>query len=233
MKYVLSILLVAMLLVPVGLVRAATIPTFAIVSVTPDASVTIQTANFPANRTFTVRMGAYGTLGINGTVVGTTESGAGGKFTATYDIPAGLKGSGAIAIRMDATSGGYYAYNWFYNSAAAPAVTPTPAATGIPGTGGYTGFPSFNIQSVVKDTSVTIQTKNFPANTTFTARMGAYGTLGINGTVVGSSESGKGGAYTVTFDIPASLKGAGQIAIRLEAANGYYAYNWFYNNTAP
>lgn len=337
MKYLLSILLVGMLLAPVTLSQAATIPTFSIVSVTPDSQVTIQTSNFPAGYTFTVRMGAFGTLGVNGTVVGSTASGSGGSFQATYDIPAGLKGSAQIAIRMDSTSGGYYAYNWFYNAG----TSVTPAPTGIPGTGytgiptfnitsvsagssvtiqtsnfpkgytwtarigaygtlgvggtvvattaypdggsfsatydipaalkdtaqlsirlesttggyfaynwfynsssttpaptpipgtGYTGYPSFSIQSVVKDTSVTIRTNNFPPNTTFTARMGAYGTLAVGGTSVGTSDSGSGGAYTVTFNIPAGLQGASRIAIRLESANGYYAYNWFYNSTWP
>ena len=54
----------------------ARIPTFSIVSVVPDTSVTIKTYNFPADDTFTVRMGAYGTLGIGGIVVTTTDSGS-------------------------------------------------------------------------------------------------------------------------------------------------------------
>jgi hypothetical protein len=39
----------------------------------------------------------------------------------------------------------------------------------------------------------------------------------------------------VTFDIPASLKGSYQIAVRLQSntGSGYFAYNWFYNNNAP
>ena len=60
-------------------------------------------------------MGAYGTAGIGGTYVGTTSTGGGGSITATYNIPAGLMGSHRIAIRMEATSGGWFAYNWFYN----------------------------------------------------------------------------------------------------------------------
>ena len=118
-------------------------------------------------------MGAYGTLGIGGIVVATTNSGAGGAFQATYNIPDALKGSQRIAIRMDA-SGGFFAYNWFWNNTAG-GPTNTPGPTTIPGTG-YTGIPTFSIQGVVRDSTVTVLTNNYPANQTFTVRMGAFGT---------------------------------------------------------
>ncbi|MHB0922469.1 MAG: hypothetical protein ACYC3H_00695 [Bellilinea sp.] len=202
------------------------IPTFSIVSVVKDSKVTIKTNNFPANQTFTVRMGAYGTKGIGGTVIGTTDSAAGGAFEATYTIPDALKGSSRIAIRLDSPSG-YFAYNWFYNGDSTGSVVTTPAAPG------YSGIPTFSIKSVVQDTSVTIKTSTFPAKQTFTVKMGAYGTKGIDGTVVGTTDSAAGGAFEANYTIPAALKGAAKIAIRLESENGYYAYNWFYNTTAP
>ena len=62
------------------------VPTFSIVTVKPGESVTIRTNNFPPGQAFTVRMGPYGTYGINGEIVGTTDSGAGGSFEATYSI---------------------------------------------------------------------------------------------------------------------------------------------------
>jgi len=207
-------------------------PYFFIQSVVEDASVTIKAHNFPANNTFTVRMGKYGTLGIGGTVVATTDSGTGGTFTATYNIPVKYKGLARIAIRLESSTSGYYAYNWFYNNTA-PAPSPTPGPTPTPGPV-YTGIPTFSIVSVVKDTSVTIKTKNFPADDSFTVRMGKYGTLGVGGKVVATTDSGDGGSFTVTYNIPASLKGSARIAIRLQSpTTGYYAYNWFYNNTAP
>ena len=199
-------------------------PTFSITAVVADKTVTIQAYNFPANDSFTVLMGAYGTLGINGTVVATQTTGAGGSFTATYDIPSGLKGAYQIAIRLESPTSGYYAYNWFYNNTAS--VPPTS------GTGG--GYPYFNISAVVRNKTVTILAYNFPAKDSFTVRMGAYGTLGVGGTVVGTQDSGAGGSFTATYTIPAGLANADRIAIRLEsAASGYYAYNWFYNNTYP
>lgn len=205
------------------------IPTFNIVSVVPDTSVTIKTNNFPANKTFVVRMGAFGTKAIGGVEVGTTESGSGGAFEKTFNIPASLKGLARIAIRMDSTTGGYFAYNWFYNSSTAVTTT-TPGPTKIPG---YSGYPTFSISAVVKDASVTIKAKNVPPNQTFTVRMGAYGTRAVGGTVVGTKDSGAGGEFEATFNIPAGMKGAEKIAIRMDSPAGYFAYNWFWNNTYP
>ena len=200
------------------------IPTFDVVTVVKDATVTIKTHNFPKNKDFVVRMGAYGTKGIGGTVVATTNSDAGGTFTMTYTIPDALKGQSRIAIRMDATSGGYYSYNWFWND---KAVT-TPTGTG------YTGIPTFTISAVVKDDEVTITTKNFPVDRTFTVLMGKYGTLGIGGIEVDSTDSGDGGSFEATYAIPDELKGQSRIAIRLESTTGgFYSYGWFWNNTTP
>jgi hypothetical protein len=219
------------------------IPTFSIESVVADTSVTIRTNNFPPNQTFQVTMGAFGTQGIGGTAIGTQASGAGGSFTATYNIPANLHGSYRIAIRLQSAQG-YYAYNWFYNNttgavtpvpptATAPGATPpAPTATPVPDSG-YTGFPTFSITAVQKDVSVTIHGTNFPPNQMFQVTMGAYGTQGIGGQPAGTMASGSGGSFTASYNIPASLIGSARIAIRLQSPQGYYAYNWFHNNTAP
>ena len=94
---------------------AGTIPTFTIVSVVANQSVTIRTSNFPANQQFDVLMGAMGTKGVNGIWVTRTPSGSGGSLTVTYTIPAALRGSNRIAIRLQSPTG-YFSYNWFYNS---------------------------------------------------------------------------------------------------------------------
>ena len=205
-------------------------PYFFITSVAKDDTVTIQAYNFPASDTFTVTMGPYGSYGVGGVVVGSTSSGAGGSFVATYDIPASLAGSYQIAIRLQSPTTGYYAYNWLYNNTAAVSV-PSPA----PGPGsGYTGYPYFFIAAVARNNTVTINAFNFPANDTFTVTMGPYGSYGVGGTVVGSTSSGAGGAFSTTYTIPAGLAGSYQIAIRLQSpTTGYFAYNWFYNNTTP
>ena len=219
---IILILLTAIIIPASQSVSAYTgIPSFSIVNVVSDTSVTIQTNNFPPGETFTVRMGKFGTLAIGGEIVGTTNSGAGGSFQETYNIPAGLMGESKIAIRMDSPNG-YYSYNWFYNAAGNTPPTPNP---------GYTGIPTFSILTVVTDNTVTIKTNNFPSNVDFTVRMGPFGTKAIGGVVVDTTNSGAGGSFEKTYNIPASLAGSAMIAIRMDSADGfYYSYNWFYNN---
>jgi len=198
------------------------IPTFAIVSVVQDKSVTLQTYNFPSNDDFTVTMGAYGTNGIGGIVVTTINSGGRDSFSQTYSIPPTLAGSYRIAIRLQSAKSGYYAYNWFYNKPTTSTTTPS----------GYTGFPWFTISAVEKGKTVTIQAYNFPTNDSFKVTMGSYGTLGIGGYVVETTTTGSSGSFSKTYAIPSSLAGLGKISIRLQSpTSGYYAYNWFFNNS--
>ena len=90
----------------------------------------------------------------------------------------------------------------------------------------------FDITKVVQDWSVTIQTTTYyPANNSFTVRMGPYGSLGVNGIIVGFTNSGRGGIFTATYMIPTALRGSSQIHIRMDGDNGFFSYNWFYNTT--
>jgi hypothetical protein len=201
-----------------------TVPTFEVTAVDPDKTITIRTANFPANDTFQILMGKIGTRGVGGTVIGTLNSGAGGTFTTTLNIPAGLKGLERIAVRLQSPTSGYFSYNWFWNtSGGIPVTGPTPKPIVTP---------TFTITEVVKDTSVKITTANFPANDTFDVLMNYMGTRGVGGIKVATVNSGAGGVFAATFNIPAGLKGQERIAIRLQSpTSGYFSYNWFWNNT--
>ena len=214
----------------VSQVQASTYPTFSISEVKTDESVTILTNNMPANKNFNVLMGEIGTKGIDGIIVATLNSDKGGSFLATFPIPEQLKGRAQIAIRLEGTDNPYYAYNWFWNDAKngtwpedyPPSQPPTCACN----------IPTFSIKSVVKGEDVTITTYNFPKNMEFTVLMGKMWTRGINGIEVATLNSGEGGSFEATFDIPEELANEERIAIRLEGTGGYYAYNWFWNNTA-
>jgi hypothetical protein len=219
-------------------------PTFSITAVTRDADVTIGPNNFPPNQSFTVTMGAMGTRGIGGIVVDTVTTDAAGALSkTTFTTPAALYGSYQIAIRLQQVNGPYFAYNWFYNNTApapatgaAPVVPTTPGPTGgLPVTAGYVGIPTFKVCSVVQNQTVTIAPTNFPANQTFSVTMGPMFTRGIGGTVVDTVTTDANGVLSnVTYNIPAALQNSYRIAIRLQTghANPYFAYNWFYNNTA-
>src|SRR5574340_1046104 len=239
-----ALIIVLAFVIPLGAAQAYTgYPTFDILSVEKDVSVTIQTNNLPPNQTFTVRMGKLGTKGIDGEIIKTFDSAAGGTQKLTFTIPAALKGLAYISIRMDSPAG-YYAYNWFTNTtftstlvktgtvaAGTKTVTPTPTktpsgtvtATKTPTrtptkststtltatpVSGYYVIPIFSITAVVRDSKVTIKTSNFPANQTFTVRMGPAGTRAINGTVIGTTDSGAGGSFEATYTIPEGLKGS-------------------------
>lgn len=189
-------------------------PTISIDSVSINEMVTIRTHNFPAGRTFLVTMGHMGTLGIDGTAVGTITSSDGGELTATFPIPVLLKGLERIAIR--AQSDPFYAYNWF-NNQTEPLPTPT-----------------FNICGVVRDGVVTIRTNpTFPPNRNFAVMMNHMGTLGIDGYVVGSFNSGPTGVAAATYPIPPELRGLDRIQVRAEEIGGpFFSYNYFGNQTA-
>lgn len=205
------------------------IPTFSIVKVVAGKSVTIKTHNFPAGDTFKVLMNNMGTRGVNGYHVATISSGSGGSFTDTYTIPAALKGNHQIAIRFQSTTGsGYFAYNWFNNKGAK-------YGTGgaYKSKSGYYGHPYVSIVNVVKNKNVTIKITNLPKNDSYKVLMNTMGTKGVNGTNVGTFNSGAGGTQTMKVKIPASLKGKSVIAIRVQSTSGtgYYTYNWFSNST--
>lgn len=203
-------------------------PTFSIVKVVQDDSVTIRTNNLPPNDIFTVTMGPMGSKGVNGYVVAKTESGKGGSREFTYSIPSQLYGSYQIAIRMQSPTSGYFAYNWFYNNTSGKGGQPPPP----PPHPGYTGFPTFYILSVVRNQSVTVQAYNLPPNDTMTVTMGPMGTKGINGIQVATIETKAGGNKQFTFTTPAALYNSYKIAVRMQSHwSGYFAYNWFYNNT--
>jgi len=134
-------------------------------------------------------------------------------------------------------------------------VSGTPGANGTPGVGGtpspfsgtiavptatkfippfpvIPGVPTFGVLSVVGDSTVTIMTSEFPAKSEYTVYMGAAGTRGYGGTLLGTFKTENGGQMTLVFNIPATLRGFSPIDIRIEFPDGRYAYNFFYNITA-
>lgn len=224
-------------------------PFTSILNVVANGEISLQTFNFPADKEFIVTMGTIGTRGIGGTVVGIQNSGEGGSFIATYAVPAALQGSDMISIRLQSTTSGHYAYNWFYNS---DGNVPVTFGNAIPTTGTETTvsatttttsaaptlplglFPTFSIDTVVAGDNVTITTYNLAANDFYNVYIANYGTLGIGGVQIDTINSGAGGSITVTITIPDELAGLDKYAIRLESdVSGYFAYNWFDNKDLP
>ena len=205
---------------------------FVVTSVERDVSVTIKTANFPDNVLFEVKIGRKQSGSMNWIKVADLDSDRGGSFKAAFDIPDEFAGASTLSIKLIQAKKNKSVVRSFSN------------ASYSPGTGGpyypyynygnyyYGTIPTIWIQSVVRDSTVTIRTANFPSGMDFQVLMGPMGSAGIGGYYVTTFNSGAGGAMTLTFNIPPQLYGSHRIAIRTQNLwSGYYSYNWFYNNT--
>jgi hypothetical protein len=230
---ILSLIIILTSQVALASNKSLVIPTFKITAVDRNNSVTIKAQNFPANDVFKVRMGAYGTLGIGGVVVGTQNSGS-GSFTATYTIPGSLAGSTKIAIRLQSPTSGYYSYNWFWNNDYPSSNGGTPSTSwGYPPAGANT-IPNTTVTNVNPGVDVTVQGKNFTTTDSYNVYIGKFGTKGVGGIKVDVQATNANGKFTGTYSIPASLKNEAKLAIRfVSPAAGYYAYDWFYNQGTP
>ena len=225
-----ALVLLAILVLPV---QAKVYPTFAILNVVEDTSVTIQTANFPANDTFYVRMGQAGTKGVDGVLVSKITTGVGGIFKAKFSIPDQLKGEEIIAIRLESPKSGYYSYNWFYNTTATSASTGSSSSSSS-GSKTPDDFMTFNIRSVVARESVTVETVYFPEDETFAVYMKDGNTSVKNWYWVAGLNSAEGGSFTATFPIPSELKWKEKIAIKFYSLDTkMITYNLFYNKDYP
>jgi hypothetical protein len=202
--------------------QAAVIPTFSILEVTEGEKVTIQTKNFPANKNFAVRMDTFGEKAENGKLVDTVESGKGGTLIFTFDIPASLSNENIIAIRLDSTTTGHYAYNYFsnqtfgsHNGGTSPDTDP--------------GDEMIKAMAVKAGAYVTLKTFNFPEDETYVVLMQVYHTTD-DPYEVGALDTEDDGSLTKTFDIPEALKTAHQLDIRVESEEGdLIASTWFTN----
>ncbi len=201
---------------PVVVTTPAKIPTTSIKSVEQGVSVTIITYDFPADQTFAVTMGDFGTRGVGGISVANTYSGSGGSFEVTYIIPTTLVDNEKIAIRLESPEG-FFAYDWFVNTE-----NGSESAE-------YSGIPTTSIKSVDPGVSVTVTTYNFPADVDFNITMGEYGTQGVNGTFIKTINSGTGGSFDVEINIPALYANEHLLAIRFQSSGPFHAYDWFVN----
>ncbi len=231
-KFTLLITLLLMLVICAP-VYAATYPTFDIISVSVDDSVTIRTNLFPANELYYVYMGYNGTLGINGILVTKIWTGGGGTFKAKFYIPDELKGEDIIAIRLESPTSPYYSYNFFYNTTSYtsnyPTNTPVAPRPYVPN-----DFPTFNITKVVKGESVTVQTKYFPSNDMFGVYMKDGASAAKTWYYVAGFNSADGGSFEATFNIPTQLKSKEKIAIKFyNLDEDYITYNLFINRNYP
>lgn len=216
-----GIMMAAMLVVSAPRPVSAASPSFDVIGVKTDESVTIRTRDFPANVKFIIRMDVYGDNAEDGIAVAEMNSGLGGAFEATIMIPAQLKGVATIAIRVDSQEG-YFAYSWFTNR-----TSTNPPSQPIPVTGSK---PTLTILSVDANKSAVIEARNLPANRTFTVRVGPYYSFFRDYVTLPSVTSDSNGYVRFTITLPSVVENVEMVTVRIDGA-GRYAFNAFKNVT--
>ncbi len=217
-KFSLLIALSMLLLVAVPVQAAPNMDT-SVFSVEENEYVTMVLEKFPANETYYVFMGEYGSYGMGGTLASKLTTNDGGTFLATFPIPEDLYNEDRIAIRFQSDSGKSVWWNWFYND-----------------TKGYyskfpygpsdddddydvdynqlqNGFPTFSVVSVNAGATVTVQTKNFPGNVRWAVYM-KDGAMDDTNWYEVTGFTSDGGVQTLTLTIPADLQYKEKLAIK-------------------
>lgn len=208
---------------------------FGVDQVVKNTSVTIRMFNFPDNVTFKAKMRSLPSG--NWVDLPDVDTGKGNHGKVKLSIPVSLSGSASLSLRLAQVkkNGKTFAQTQsFMNSTYRP-------GTGGPGYWNYPyqpyqpyyawRVPTIWISAVKRNQTVTITTRDFPANLSFDVYMGSMGNRGY-GYYVTTFNSGAGGARTLTFNIPPALYGSYQISIRTQnSPTGYFSYNWFYNNS--
>jgi hypothetical protein len=244
MKSKLAIRLGIALAIVAVLVSAAIIPAFAastpvitVTNVAPGSFVTFRVDNMPVNVKMAVTMGPAGSAGI-GSMVAHIVSGVGGTQTFMVEILSDLRNANQIVVRIDSGTG-LAAYTTFTNVAySAPAATavPTTVATAVPttvfGTGGAitSGTTTLRAVHVQKGGWVQVLFTNLPLSTSFSVTVGASGSKGVGGYLVGHMKTGSNGPTTATgtFEIPFPLRSNSTLDIRFDS--GSYVYVLTFNN---
>lgn len=225
-KFFLAVLLVMVITLSLAGPASAANPRISVIAVKADELITVRTSDFPANVGFTVRMDVAGNLGIDGIVVGETNSGIGGAFDVSYRIPAELRGVKTIAVRFESAQG-YYAYTWFNNRTSG---TTTPgSSTGNPNPIPVTGAkPFLTFVGVKANDSVTVEARNLPPYTTFTVRVGPYYTFFRDYAIMPSVVSDAYGVARFTIGLPDVARDESMVTVRIDGG-GRYAFNAFRN----
>lgn len=205
----------------------------AVWSVVKNESVTMRLEGFPANDTIYVRMNYRDTLGVNGVLVSKLTTNTGGTFLAKFPIPDKFKDEEVIAIRFESQTTSIPAwYNYFFNNT----ITTTPS-----GDDGTTynklvpGFPTFTLTGMKRGAYISIVTKYFPAGDRFAILL-EDGTKEIynNWIEVAGVESGEGGSFPVTFDIPSPLQYKEKLAVMFyRIKDGFRTYDLYLNQDYP
>lgn len=86
-----------------------------------------------------------------------------------------------------------------------------------------------NIVAVKQDQQIVVEAVNFPANQTWTVRVGTYYGFREDNVTVDTFTSTNGGTFRFIVHLPSVVQGADWVSVRLDSTNKNYVYNAFYN----
>lgn len=174
-------------------------PAINILKTVRDASVTVEIWGFAAD-TVDVFMGTAGSGAVKGIKVATLKFGKLNVVKETLSIPAQLKGSGQIDIRVQGSRRRSVS-DWFYNMTSGP--------------GGYSEVPSLSVKGYVYKKTVTVTAINLAPGAKYGVLMGTIRD-GRKFYTVGSFTSNVGGTLSQTFTLPSQLQNTKQIYVILQ-----------------
>ena len=88
---------------------------------------------------------------------------------------------------------------------------------------------SLKIIAVDKNNQIVVEAVNFPANQTWTVRVGPYYTFRGDAVEVTSFTSKAGGTFRFIVQLPAVVEDVDWVSVRLDSDQKYLAYNAFFN----
>jgi hypothetical protein len=244
-KFSLLIALSMLLLVAIPVQAAPNMDT-SVFSVEENEYVTMVMEKFPANETYYVFMGEYGTYGMGGDLVSKLTTNDGGTFLATFPIPDELYNEDRIAIRFQSLSGKSVWWNWFINDTSKGSYYYGGKFPYGPSEDDYdveynqlqNGFPTFTVTKVVRGSSITVQTVNFPSGVRWSVYM-KDGAMDDTSWYEVTGFNSDGSVQTLTLTIPSDLQFVDKIAIKFYCmdyvlgTNDFITYNLVDNRNYP
>jgi hypothetical protein len=116
-----------------------------------------------------------------------------------------------------------------------PSLTPLPAIvlptpTPVPTSTQIALKPTITVVAVERNRAVTLQANDFPSDQNFTIRVGPFHGFFDNYVVTGTIHSGRGGSFRFTVLLPVEVRNVDMITVRLDSAQGHFAFNAFRNS---
>lgn len=172
-------------------------------AVVEDKTVTLTGKQLTPNSRYTVYLSNYKIDPAVQYLAGYVTTDSGGSFTKTFTIPKRLIDV-ALVRAVVVNSAGSSFTNWFINT------------TGTANIGGLSSSPvKVVVDTIKKDTSITITVTNLPANAQFKVYVHT-GEKETGGILVGTVFAEKGGKVTKTFTLPSDFVGKANLNVRVE-----------------